>query len=78
MENPASGQESKQPSATPRGVVTVTSKFGKVIAGSVTADFGPTWDRLDKSAKIGESTLCTMLINFGRVATKSDQWGLVT
>ena len=33
VENPASDQDGKQPSATPRGVVTVTSKFGKVRVG---------------------------------------------
>ena len=33
VENPASDQDGKQPSATPRGVVTVTSKFGKLRVG---------------------------------------------
>ena len=45
------------------------------IVGSVSVDFGPTRDTADKSAKVCESTLGTMLIDFGRVCTESDRWG---
>ena len=45
------------------------------IVESVTADFRPTRDRLDKSVKTLKFNLKTMLANFRRAPTKSDQWG---